>query len=442
MRKICLTVLLAIFVVYITLMPAQAEKGGKLVALTFDDGPSGKYTETLLDGLQERGVKVTFFVLGQNAQRYPEIIRRAYEEGHEIGCHSWNHPDLTELGDEKILAQFQDSFAVLDELCGQQGNYLIRPPYGNTDERVRALLDSPLICWSVDSRDWEYLDAEKVREQIVKDAYDGAIILCHDIHSTTIPAALEAIDLLMEEGYEFVTVSELFRRRDVQMEAGKLYYNCRPNGTDLGPVEVVETTVPTETAAPETTESAPQEKELSGGGGGWGFLCLIPLVAVLLALLRHGQTSEEARSFLNRCGEASQLQFRADISSRQSEMVKKLTLDCVTEPDGAVSFTVIRPERIAGVSGSIGADEGKLFRPDGGLRTVASPWMLLHALRCGKLQSCTRRKGILVVQLAAWYNREPVPVELHIRKGKLLSAQLHWREQRIYLQSSRFYLEI
>ena len=236
MKRI-LAFLLAI-VLAVSLLPvrAEAKTGGKLVALTFDDGPSSKYTKQLLDGLKERGVPVTFFLLGENAKVNRSIVKRAYEEGHEIACHTWDHPNLTKLSASAIKKQIEDTFEELDRACGNEADYLVRPPYGSTNQKVRDAIDVPLIYWSVDSEDWSLLNTEKVRKKIVADTYDGCIILCHDIHKTTIPAALGAIDDLQDQGYEFVTVSELFRRRGREMEAHKLHYNSKKNGTDYGPI--------------------------------------------------------------------------------------------------------------------------------------------------------------------------------------------------------------
>ena len=229
------------FVLVMTLLPvlprrAQAATGGKLIAITFDDGPSSKYTKELLDGLKERGVPATFFMLGERAASYPKLVKRAYEEGHEIACHTWSHPNLTKCTVEEIRKEIEDTLEQLDRACGDEADYLVRPPYGSTNPKVLENIDVPLLYWSIDSEDWSLLNTEKVRKKIVKDAYDGAIILCHDIHKTTIPAALQAIDDLMELGYEFVTVSELYRRRGREMEAHKLHYSSKPNGLDYGPI--------------------------------------------------------------------------------------------------------------------------------------------------------------------------------------------------------------
>ena len=240
-----MTALLLAAVMFLSLLPvlapeAEAAPVGRLIALTFDDGPSGRYTGELLDGLKERGVSATFFVLGEMASYNRRLVRRAYQEGHEIGCHTYSHQDLTKLTAEEITLELQTAYAELDRACGAGTEYLVRPPYGNVNDLVRETVDVPMIHWSLDSKDWSLLDSEKVRDKIVDEVYDGCIILCHDIHKTSIPAALEAIDLLLEEGYEFVTVSELFRRRERELETGKLYYLSRKNGKDTGPIPAPE----------------------------------------------------------------------------------------------------------------------------------------------------------------------------------------------------------
>ena len=236
MKRI-LSLLLA-FVLMATLMPirVQAKTGGKLIAITFDDGPSSKYTTQLLDGLKERGVPATFFILGENAIYNRSLIKRAYEEGHEIAVHTWSHPDLTGCSTSKIKQEIEDTREELDRACGDEADYLVRPPYGSTNQKVRDAIDAPLIHWSVDSQDWSLLNTQKVRNKIVADSYDGCIILCHDIHKTTIPAALGAIDDLMDMGYEFVTVSELYRRRGRELKDHERHYNSNKNGIDYGAI--------------------------------------------------------------------------------------------------------------------------------------------------------------------------------------------------------------
>lgn len=237
MKKRMLCLLLALVLVA-GLIPvrAQAATGGKLIALTFDDGPNATLTPRLLDGLKSRGVKVTFFTLGQCAYSNLDITKRAYDEGHEIGNHSWSHPELTSISLDNAKWQINHTAELLDQACGKGTKYLVRPPYGSSNESVRAILGSPSVLWSIDTNDWQY-GYDHVYNHIISNAYDGAIILCHDIHSSTIPAALDAIDVLLERGYEFVTVSELWRRREVSMQVGTRIAECRNNGKDLGPVQ-------------------------------------------------------------------------------------------------------------------------------------------------------------------------------------------------------------
>ena len=236
MKRILSLLLALVLVLPLIPVQAQAKTGGKLVALTFDDGPSSKYTAELLDGLKERGVKVTFFMLGEMAQYNRKLVKRAYEEGHEIACHSWSHPDLTKCTEEELEKELQDTFLELERACGTGADFLLRPPYGATNAEVLEAVNVPVINWSLDSLDWSLRNEKKVKEKILKEVYDGCIILCHDIHKTTIPAALGAIDELLEEGYEFVTVSELYRRRGRELDLHKIHYYSKNNGVDCGPI--------------------------------------------------------------------------------------------------------------------------------------------------------------------------------------------------------------
>ena len=261
MKRLLAMVLLLALTLTMVPFSASAAKGSKLIALTFDDGPDYYDTPKLLDGLKARGAKATFFVLGERIDWYPKIVQRAYDEGHEIGCHSWDHPNLVELSDDQVRRQFSRMYQLLEDICGTDATYLVRTPYGSTNSRIREIIGRPLIQWSVDTLDWDLLDAYKVRDAILRDAYDGAIVLLHDIHRTSVDGVLMAIDTLKDWGYEFVTVSELYRRRGVELENCKVHYHCKPTGTDLGPIPApeitgraaehgVEITITTETDAP------------------------------------------------------------------------------------------------------------------------------------------------------------------------------------------------
>jgi len=230
--------LLLLCLLLLSLAPAALADGdpepAKLVAVTFDDGP-GPYTSRLLDGLEDRGAKVTFFMLGSCAERYREIVERAYLEGHQIASHTYSHTLLTKLSAAGIKDEISSTAAVLDAATGTSGRYYLRPPYGGYNSTVLSLAGAPVIYWSVDTLDWKYRNADTVYRNILDAAHDGSIVLLHDIHATSVDGALRAIDTLIDRGYELVTVSELLRRKGVSPEEGVVYFNCR-EATQLPPV--------------------------------------------------------------------------------------------------------------------------------------------------------------------------------------------------------------
>lgn len=197
-----------------------------MVALTFDDGPCDN-TDRLLDIFAEHGGKCTLFMLGQAMDYYADTLVRAAEEGHEVASHSWYHPELTTLDYQGITDQLADTRDKIFEITGKEAN-LMRPPYGSTDDRVVAVAEHEgisLIKWSVDTMDWATLNADAVYESVMSEAYDGAIILCHDLHSTTVDAMERAVPDLIEAGYQLVTITELLTARGGEVEAGMTYHD-------------------------------------------------------------------------------------------------------------------------------------------------------------------------------------------------------------------------
>lgn len=233
-RFLALAAALALCLALFPTVGFAAQNGPKLVALTFDDGPSTKYTPILLDGLSQRSAKVTFFVMGNSLTdphgniiaQNAEIVRRAYDEGHQIASHSYSHPWLTRLSDAQIRHEAEKSFAALDAVLGE-GEWLFRPPYGDgaNSTRIRNLVGAPFITWSVDPTGGVYpASEEKLYSGIINTVSDGSIILLHDMHGmANVNAALRAIDTLRAKGYEFVTVNELFRLRGVTPAVGYTY---------------------------------------------------------------------------------------------------------------------------------------------------------------------------------------------------------------------------
>nr|MBQ8252801.1 polysaccharide deacetylase family protein [Lachnospiraceae bacterium] len=186
----------------------SVEAEGKKIALTFDDGPNDLYTEPLLDGLKERNVKATFFLIGNEVLEKPEITRRIAEEGHMIGNHSFYHVDLSKLSEEEARMQIERTNEVIYEVTGQYPQ-LIRPPFGKLHPRL--VCDPPMaeVLWTIDSRDWELDDVGTVVMNVLPKAEDNAIILMHDASATSVAAALSIVDSLLKEGYTFVTLDEI-----------------------------------------------------------------------------------------------------------------------------------------------------------------------------------------------------------------------------------------
>ena len=180
----------------------------KRIALTFDDGPHPSYTERLLDGLKERGVVATFFVTGEHAALHPEIIRRMQEEGHVIGNHTYSHIQLRQDNREAFKKDLQKTNQVLKELTGEDVMY-VRPPYGSWDKELEKELNMIPVLWSVDPLDWCTESVQTVVRRVKEKVKDNSIILMHDYFETSVTAALQIVDELQKEGYEFVTVEEM-----------------------------------------------------------------------------------------------------------------------------------------------------------------------------------------------------------------------------------------
>ena len=178
------------------------------IAITFDDGPHPVYTEKLLDGLKERDVKATFFVLGEKAKEYPEIIERMQREGHIIGNHTYTHIQLRSSNRDKFRDELVLTNQVIQEITKQEVQY-VRPPYGTWDKKLEDELNMFPVLWNVDPNDWCTGNTDKVTKSIVDKARDNSVILLHDCYQSSIDAAFASIDILEARGFEFVTVEEI-----------------------------------------------------------------------------------------------------------------------------------------------------------------------------------------------------------------------------------------
>ncbi len=182
------------------------------VAMTFDDGPHPNLTPQLLDMLAARGIRATFYVIGRNAARYPQILQRMVAEGHEIGNHTWSHPSLHGHSDASVLNEVDRTNQAVYAAVGRPP-VTMRPPYGNLYDHQRLMLfhsrGMPTILWSVDPQDWLRPGSSVVASRIVGGCHAGGVVLAHDIHAATVNAMPAALDGVAGRGFRFVTMSEL-----------------------------------------------------------------------------------------------------------------------------------------------------------------------------------------------------------------------------------------
>ena len=207
----------------VMIVPVGAEQETKYVALTFDDGPSGRYTRQLLDGLQERGAKATFLLCGYRIKEYPNDAQRIIDEGHEIGTHGYSHKNMKGMSRGEIAQEIKDTQALLPS--GARIRFL-RPPGGCCSDAVRQVaevMNLGILNWSVDPRDWAVDSAGTIEKAVLKNVADGDVILLHDMSESSVTAALHIIDELSEQGYRFVTASQLAYLRGCPIKGGKSY---------------------------------------------------------------------------------------------------------------------------------------------------------------------------------------------------------------------------
>ena len=200
-------------------------KDAKLVAFTFDDGPS-KYTLDIINILEEYNASATFFEVGYNIKAHPEITKEVSDRGFEVANHTTDHSKLTKLTEAKYLSKINDNNALFKELTGKNMPYL-RPPYGSYNDKIKASAGVPIVTWSLDTRDWESRNKDKVIEMVINNIKEGDIILFHDLYESTRDAVKELMPLLKEQGYQAVSVGELFKSKGITLEAGTSYRHAR-----------------------------------------------------------------------------------------------------------------------------------------------------------------------------------------------------------------------
>ena len=189
---------------------AENNDSTKRVALTFDDGPNPDVTPQILEILKKYDAKATFFMLGSRVQYYPDIVKDIYNQGHEIGNHTFNHPQLTKMTEAQILKEYSSTEQAIIQAIGVPST-VFRPPYGATNTQVKNTIDSLHVLWTIDTLDWKHRSAAKILPYVQNSMQNNAIILMHDIHQSTADGLESVLKYLQKNGYEFVTVSEVMK---------------------------------------------------------------------------------------------------------------------------------------------------------------------------------------------------------------------------------------
>ena len=215
---------LAVFLcVCLLCVPVRGQPNEKLVALTFDDGPSGRFTRRLLEGLDTLDVQATFFLCGYRIAQYPELTEKIFQEGHEIGFHGYSHKSMKTMGAQEIMEELQKTQALLPEGCEQK---FLRCPGGICSEctcDIAGKMGLSLAYWSVDPQDWNSRDSFAIANDVIRQVKDGDIILMHDMSDSSVDAALEIIRQLTVKGYRFVTLSQLAEMKGISLVPGTVY---------------------------------------------------------------------------------------------------------------------------------------------------------------------------------------------------------------------------
>lgn len=221
-RLTCLLLCFCLFSV-----PVHAEPAPKYVALTFDDGPSGRYTTRLLEGLAARDVKATFFLCGYRMKEYPSLTARIHKDGHEIGLHGYSHRSMKAMDTQTLEREIADTLALLPDGCQP---LFLRPPGGlrsTAVEDAARQADLAILDWTVDPRDWASHDAPAITAAVLSNIRSGDVILMHDMSDSSVSAAFAIIDQLKKQGFTFLTAKELARRNGYTVKPGKIYQHFR-----------------------------------------------------------------------------------------------------------------------------------------------------------------------------------------------------------------------
>ena len=210
---------------YDVVINRKIDKSKRMIALTFDDGPNYN-TSKVIDVLNKYDIKATFFVLGSRAINNKDILKKMADSGMEIGNHTYNHLLLTKYDENKIRSEIEDTSEVIYSATKKKPK-LLRPSYGSVNNKIKKVANMPIIIWDIDTLDWKYHNSKRITSRIVNKVRDGDIILMHDIYSASLNALSNIIPILQDNGYEFVTIDELFYYKGISLENGKVYGYAR-----------------------------------------------------------------------------------------------------------------------------------------------------------------------------------------------------------------------
>ena len=197
------------------------------MALTFDDGPSGRFTRRLLEGLAQRDAKATFLLCGYRLEQYPHLAEDIVAGGHEVGVHGFSHKSMCTLSPRELSDEIRKTLPLLPA----DGIVFLRPPGGLCDDRVQDAAEKfglAILQWSVDPKDWASDDAQEITRRVLSRVRDGDVILLHDMSDSSVDAALMIVDALQRKGFRFVTASELAQERHYALSPGKIYTGFHP----------------------------------------------------------------------------------------------------------------------------------------------------------------------------------------------------------------------
>lgn len=197
----------------------------KLIALTFDDGPSHN-TSKLLDILNKYQVKATFFLVGTNIKREESVVKKMASYGMEIGNHTYNHRILSRLSTENIKLEVEKTNDLIYDITGKYPT-IFRPSYGQSSKKIRKSSSMPIVIWNIDTLDWKYHSSNRIVNSVLSKVKEGDIILMHDLYTSSINAVDKLIPELLERGYMPVTISELFYYHNIELQEGKVYSHAK-----------------------------------------------------------------------------------------------------------------------------------------------------------------------------------------------------------------------